>query len=79
MGQLQALGADNKGNFAELKAEIEETISKENNLQLRKIELENSETHFGLSEFALGVITFIGHLLANVATFGLYGVYQFLF
>ena len=73
--QLRVLDLKN-GNFDELKTKLLNLTSNCNNLQAREIAQENKETPWRVEGKAKCIIAFVGHLIGNIGTLGLYGVYQ---
>lgn len=73
--QFKELDREDDEEFQDLKSKITR-LSNENRVWKQQDIQSNIDFKNGLTEFALNTIAFIGHLIANILTVGLYGVYQ---
>ncbi len=73
--QFKDLNRENDQEFQKLNSKIT-NLSNENRAWKQLNIQSDIDFKNGLTEFALNTIAFIGHLIANILTIGLYGVYQ---
>ena len=71
--RLQGIDAQNLQNQQNQKQQLDDLTTRINLLKTRSIKV-NDKIDINFLSFVLGIISFVGHMLANWATFGLWGV-----